>query len=271
MLSRKLFNSLFTLFLIANITACSFKKRDSAPRGTVDVSGIQDPIPKDEPLSRYGNPRSYKVFGKTYYLLKSRYNYKQRGIASWYGTQFHGERTSSGETYSMYEMTAAHKTLPIPTYVEVTNLRNGKKIIVRVNDRGPFHANRIIDLSYVAAKKLGIASTGTGMVEVRSIDPRNWPPQDAQVTVQRVNSRQNIPVNAKLFVQAGAFSSKYNAQALEQQLSELLPSSIVRLVHNKSDGLYRVRVGPISGVKNADNIAQKITENGFPSPHVVIE
>lgn len=130
---------------------------------------VPDAVPRDEPLSPYGNPPEYKVDGTTYHVLKSARGYDKVGIASWYGPDFQGKRTSSGETYDMYRMTAAHKTLPIPTYVEVTNLANGKKVVVRVNDRGPFAKNRIIDLSYIAALKLGIVGAGTEKVRVRAL------------------------------------------------------------------------------------------------------
>ena len=133
--------------------------------------GFPMPCRSSEPLSRYGNPESYVVYGKTYHTLSSSKGYKERGAASWYGTKFHGKRTSSGEPYDLYAMTAAHKTLPLPTYVEVTNLKNGRTVIVKVNDRGPFHDDRLIDLSYAAAAKLDILPYGTGEVEVRAIDP----------------------------------------------------------------------------------------------------
>jgi rare lipoprotein A len=132
---------------------------------------IPDAVPKVEPLSRYGNPPYYEVFGKRYYVLSSSVAYVERGVASWYGPGFHQVRTSSGETYDMYAMTAAHKTLPLPAYVRVTNLENGKSVVVRVNDRGPFVGNRIIDLSYTAAARLDMLRNGTAMVEVRGIDP----------------------------------------------------------------------------------------------------
>jgi peptidoglycan lytic transglycosylase len=133
---------------------------------------IPDAVPKIEPLSRYGNPPYYEVFGKRYYVLSSSVAYVERGVASWYGPGFHQVRTSNGETYDMYAMTAAHKTLPLPAYVRVTNLENGRSVVVRVNDRGPFVGNRIIDLSYTAASRLDMLRNGTAMVEVRGIDPR---------------------------------------------------------------------------------------------------
>lgn len=137
----------------------------------IDVSKIPEPVPKAEPRSRYGNKDSYEVLGKTYRVLPDGRGYVERGIASWYGNKFHGYMTSSFEKYDMYAFSAAHKTLPLPSYARVTNLDNGKSVVVRINDRGPFHENRIIDLSYAAAVKIGVWPKGTGLVEVRAIDP----------------------------------------------------------------------------------------------------
>ena len=148
----------------------------------VDVSKIKDPEPKYEPKSKYGNPASYQVFGKTYYVKKSADGFKERGEASWYGHPFHGRRTSSGEQYDMYKMTAAHKTVPIPSYMRVTSLKTGKSIVVRVNDRGPFHDGRVIDLSYVAAKKLGVHAAGIMPVEIEVITPDHDPGIKVKVT-----------------------------------------------------------------------------------------
>jgi rare lipoprotein A len=138
----------------------------------IDVSKIPEPVPKSEPRSRYGNKDNYEVLGKTYRVLPDGRGYVERGIASWYGNKFHGYMTSSFEKYDMYAFSAAHKTLPLPSYARVTNLDNGKSVVVRVNDRGPFHENRVIDLSYAAAVKIGVWPKGTGLVEVRAIDPR---------------------------------------------------------------------------------------------------
>lgn len=159
-------------FFTLLISGCvAHHRKDGPPPFPVDVSKIHNAVPKVEPLSRIGN-KPYTVFGKHYQVLKSRKNYVAIGVASWYGTQFHHHRTSNGEWYNMLAMTAAHRTLPLPTYVQVTNLRNGLRIIVKVNDRGPFEKNRLIDLSYVAAKKLGMADRGTALVEVKALDPR---------------------------------------------------------------------------------------------------
>jgi len=254
------------------LSACSVSRyRDSGPQREIDVSHIPDAVPRVEPHSSNGNPSSYTVLGRTYHVMKSSKGYRERGIASWYGRKFHGHTTSNGEVYSMYKMTAAHKTLPIPSYAEVTNLKNGRKVVVRVNDRGPFHPNRIIDLSYVAAKKLGIVSTGTGLVEVRAIDPRNWRREPS--APKPVEARYHVPLNSQnvLYIQAGAFASRYNAEQFKKKLDALLPKRSVRLSYLQNDKLYRVRIGPLNGVDEADKVAQTISNNGYPEPHVVIE
>lgn len=254
------------------LNGCSVTRyRDGGPQRTVDVSRIPNAVPRVEPLSSKANPRSYTVLGHTYHVLRSAKGYVARGIASWYGSKFHGRTTSDGEIYSMFKMTAAHKTLPIPSYAQVTNLKNGRKVIVRINDRGPFHPNRIIDLSYVAAKKLGIASRGTGLVEVRSIDPRTW--RRERFTPKPVQAKYRPPHKAKnvLYLQAGAFASRYNAERLKKKLNALLPHRQVHLAYLRSDKLYRVRVGPLPNVGEADKVAQIISDNGYPEPNVVIE
>jgi len=264
------------LLLIGSLalSACSvsrYRGEDGGPQREIDVSNIPDAVPRIEAPSSNGNPQSYTVLGRTYYVMKSSKGYVERGIASWYGTKFHGHTTSNGEIYSMYKMTAAHKTLPIPSYAEVTNLSNGRKVVVRVNDRGPFHPNRIIDLSYVAAKKLGIVATGTGLVEVRAIDPRTW--RREQNAARPVEARYHVPRNSNnvLYIQAGAFASRYNAEQFVKKLDTLLPRRNVRMSYFQTDKLYRVRIGPLSGVDEADKVAQTISDNGYPEPHVVIE
>lgn len=160
------------LMLIFLLAACGRNTRnDSGPTGPVDLSSVRNAVPKYEKQTRAGNPDTYVVFGKRYYVKRANGNFRSRGIASWYGRKFHGRKTSNGETYNMYAMTAAHKTLRIPAYVKVTNLENGRIIVVRVNDRGPFVNNRIIDLSYAAAHKLGITRKGTGLVKIAVVKP----------------------------------------------------------------------------------------------------
>lgn len=165
---------LLPVCLMLFLSSCSHVRRDGPPNFYVDETKIPNAKPKKEPLAKYGNMNSYRVNGKRYYVMKSSKNYDAVGVASWYGTLFHGQRASSGERYDMLGMTAAHKTLPLPTYVEVTNLQNHRKIIVKVNDRGPFRNDRLIDLSYVAAKKLGMLGHGTARVEVKAIDPNTY-------------------------------------------------------------------------------------------------
>ena len=160
---------------ITLLSSCATEApKDGPPPTPIDLSQVQNAVPKIEPFSHYGNSRTYTVDGQTYHVLASANGYNQRGIASWYGTKFQGELTSSREPYNLYDMTAASKSLPIPCYVKVTNLENGKWVVVKVNDRGPFVSDRIIDLSYAAASKLGYADKGTAFVQVTAINPYTW-------------------------------------------------------------------------------------------------
>jgi len=226
-----------------------------------------DAVPRVEPRSRYGNPRSYTVYGKRYHTLKTSKGYRERGIASWYGTKFHGRRTSSGEPYDMYAMTAAHKTLPLPSYVRVTNLKNQRSVVVRVNDRGPFHTNRIIDLSYAAAWKLGVLSKGTGYVEVVALDPRAPPPAMA---AKSTPGPATGPV--QLYLQTGSFSVRANAEQMKGQMQSVSGGPVnVEPVQIGGRTTYRVRVGPIANVTKADRLAQRIADLGLETPRIVIE
>jgi rare lipoprotein A len=193
--------------------------------------------------------------------MSSSQGYSERGIASWYGTKFHGRRTSSGERYDMYAMTAAHRELPLPTYVRVTNLRNGRSAVVRVNDRGPFLGNRIIDLSYAAATKLGILGKGTGLVEVTALNPNR--PASPPRRVRTITNRA-----PNLFIQVGAFASKSNAE----QLSYRLSNSLRRPVRIQQAGnIFRVQIGPLSGVEQVDEVSLHLPALGIQTTHVVIE
>ncbi len=258
------------------ITACStnrigrIDRRDGISQNyppPADIDAIPDAVPKDEPRSRYGNPQSYVVFGRRYHTLPDHKGYSARGIASWYGSKFHGQRTSSGEAYDMYAMTAAHKTLPLPSYVRVTNLKNNRSVVVKVNDRGPFHDNRLIDLSYTAAWKLGITAEGTGLVEVVSINPQD-PKPSAPEKPARLKKGNMLP---ELFLQVGAFGSSENAQRLKKRLEEQLRTQV--LIENSDNPrrpIYRVQVGPIASVELADHLSQKLARLGIADPHVVI-
>lgn len=172
---RRRLQRLAALTLIALLSGCASQGHRGVATDEIppDIARIPDPVPKVEPLARSGNPDSYEVRGKRYFVRHSSQGYTERGLASWYGDPFHGRKTSSGEIYDMRAMSAAHKTLPLPTYARVTNTQNGRSVVVRINDRGPFHGSRVIDLSYVAAVKLGVVRHGTAEVEVRAIDPRH--------------------------------------------------------------------------------------------------
>lgn len=248
---------------------------DGAPTKRLDPAAIADAIPQVEPRSRYGNMRSYVVRGKRYHVMESGQGYQEQGVASWYGTKFHGRRTSSGEPYDMYAMTAAHKSLPLPTYVRVRNLRNGRSIVVKVNDRGPFHDNRIIDLSYAAATKLGILGTGTGLVEVTALDPRQATAGKPTAAARPVEPAAAPSLPAKspdLFIQVGAFSNRFNADRLQQRLQqELEPPVRIQQSQHAGLALFRVRVGPLSDVAQSDAVTRRLAQLGVDNPHIVIE
>ncbi len=237
--------------------------QDGAPDRHVDASGIADAVPKIEPYSKYGNPRSYQVAGKTYYVLDDHRGYQQRGQASWYGTKFHGRRTSSGEPYDMYAMTAAHKTLPIPSYVEVTNLENGRKAILRVNDRGPFIDGRIIDLSYVAAKKLGVYTSGTAHVNVRAIDLG-----ESATTPPATGQPAGNTGNDQVYLQVGAFDERANAELM---LSRLLSLTDENVLINNQQQIYRVRIGPLTSEQAARQLAARLSPHGIDRTHIIKE
>ena len=230
----------------------------------IDLSSVPDAVPRAEPRSRYGNPRSYVVDDKRYFTLSSARGFTERGVASWYGTKFHGRRTSSGETYDMYRMTAAHRTLPLPTYVRVRNLSTGREIVVRVNDRGPFHDDRILDLSYAAATKLGIARRGTGLVEVRALDPGSTAAAPA-TSALRIEP-------ATIFIQAGAFRTSANASGMRAGIAvaTTLPVRVRRTVYN-GRAMYRVWVGPVSSVEEADRVVSALGVLGIVEPQVIVE
>ncbi|HEX3894944.1 MAG TPA: septal ring lytic transglycosylase RlpA family protein [Rudaea sp.] len=249
---------------------------DSGPKGPPpDVSKIPEPVPKSEPKSQYGNKSPYNVLGETYRVLPTCAGYVERGIASWYGNKFHGYMTSNFEKYDMYAYTAASKTLPLPCYVRVTNLENGKSAIVRVNDRGPFAANRIVDLSYVAAVKLGVWPKGTAMVEVRAVDPDRHPDQDRRAEPSReaaVSAAPQKTLKPALYLQVGAFSDASNA---ERAASRVRAANIgdVQVVEAKVDGktLRRVRLGPLRDADEADRLVPKLKGLGLGEPRVAVD
>ncbi len=219
------------------------------------------------PRSKLGNPSSYIVFGKRYHVLDSADGFVQRGIASWYGTKFHGRSTSSGEIYNMHAMTAAHKTLPIPVYVEVKNLDNGRSMVVRVNDRGPFIDGRVIDLSYAAARKLGVDGPGTANVEIRTVGVG---PSQPKSVVRTIPLAKEFEQNALLFIQMGSFSSHDNATKLVQNLVDANESTAQISNLQTSDGvLYRVWVGPLLDIDEANAIVRRLRGKGFQTARIV--
>jgi rare lipoprotein A len=246
---------------------------------------VPDAMPRIEPRSRYGNPPFYEVFGKRYYVLSSSVGYWERGVASWYGPGFHKVRTSTGEPYDMYGMTAAHKTLPLPAYVRVTNLQNGRSIVVRVNDRGPFVGNRIIDLSYTAAAKLDMLRNGTALVEVRALDPSTPLPVVtasqavapasvalAAVAPTAVAPLTSSPTGAPLFVQAGAFSDPANAQRLADKLRGGSYGKVfVRDDQIAGRRMYRVRIGPVPDVAEFDRVVGALERAGINDAHLALD
>jgi len=214
-----------------------------------DLAAIADAEPKAEPLHRYAN-RPYKVFGNDYVPMAQVQPFRQRGVASWYGRRFHGQKTASGEPYDMYAMSAAHPTLPIPSYVRVTNVGNGRSVVVRVNDRGPFHSTRIIDLSYAAAFKLGYIQAGSAQVELESVVPA----QQA----------------AGVYVQVGAFNSRENAESLRARVARELDWLQEAMQVLMMGNLWRLHVGPYRSPEDARSVAERIEAQLNLKPLVVV-
>ena len=244
---------------------------DSVPGGPPpDVSKLPEPVPKVEPRALYGNKSPYSVLGQSYTVLSTPSGYVERGIASFYGNKFHGYKTSSLEDYDMFQFSAAHKTLPLPSYARVTNLENGKSVIVRINDRGPFHENRLIDLSFAAAVKIGVWPKGTGLVEVRAIDPSQ--PLTAQTLPPPPPPPQPASAGPGIFLQVGAFSDSGNAERVAQQLraANFAPVQVVDAQINGRN-IRRVRVGPLASVDQADDVTSRIESMGLPRPQVAVD
>ena len=269
------------LVLVLLLAGCAGKSpKDGPPRsGSVIPRDLpEDPVPRQEPKSRYGNGPYYEALGKRYEVMGSSYGYQERGVASWYGNKFHGRQTSSHERYDMYAMTAAHKSLPLPTYVRVRNLRNHKSVIVRVNDRGPFVANRIIDLSYSAALRLDMIRQGTSLVEVTAISfdtPPSPPPvARAPTEVKPVKTKAIVPQNTEvdIYVQVGAFGDAENARRRFALLrTGGVGNAFVLEDYSQSPALYRVRIGPIADVVQYDSLVVRLQNLGISETHLVTE
>ena len=242
--------------------------KDDGPGDNVptDLATIPDAVPKIEPLHRFAN-NPYSVFGTDYVPKKSAMGYRVRGVASWYGRKFHGQKTSSGEPYDMFGMTAAHPTLPIPSYVRVTNPANGKSVVVRVNDRGPFHAGRLIDLSYTAAWKLDYIGEGSTVVIVETVAPGASPTAPVATALEApvmaappTAVLPTVAASGGQYIQLGAFGNLSNAQALQAHLSRELGDMADKLVIRSSGNLHRVQLGPWPDVASARRAAQALSE-----------
>jgi rare lipoprotein A len=285
---------LLPLALLAACHGSGGIRGDGPPSGSTRIPDLpDDAIPRREARSKYGNGPVYEVFGKRYTVLPSSRGYQERGVASWYGKKFHGNLTSNREVYDMYAMTAAHKTLPLPSYVRVRNLRNDKSIVVRVNDRGPFVHNRVIDLSYSAAMKLDMIRDGTSLVEVTAIDvdapsgdrptrttkpakPATAPPLvslPSTSTAPAATPAAAAPaVEHQIFVQVGAFGDRTNA---ERRLNMLAAAGIDNaFIHEDRSGspaLLRVRIGPVADVLQYDILVDELENLGIQDPYLVAD
>ena len=271
------------LLLLVGCSYTTQEVRDGGPAQPVDVSSIPDAVPRAEVRTEAGNKSPYEVLGKTYRVLPESRGFVEEGLASWYGNKFHGRQTSNGELYSMYGMTAAHKTLPIPSYVRVTNLENGRQIVVRVNDRGPFHSGRIIDLTYAGASKLGYLQKGTARVRIEALEADAAPGTESSQTTVADSSVINRPAElpepgfssgyqlpANTFLQAGAYSSSTAAEKLRQQLLGLTEFPVI-VMPPKADRLYRVRIGPIRDNLALMDLRQLLQQHQLPAPHVIYD
>lgn len=242
---------LFVILLIGGLLqGCSTSRYqqdvDSTPAYSDAIQTLAEPVAKREPLSLRGNADSYEVWGQTYQVEKYIQEYKSKGIASWYGQKFHGHETSNGERFDVYKFTAAHKSLPLPSYVRVTNIHNNKSIVVRVNDRGPFHDDRLIDLSYAAAVRLGFAKTGTAQVEVELIAPP-------------------LTQGDYQHLQVGAFQTETSAHKMKLNLASIIPEPIyIQKDVKQGNILHKVRIGPLSPDR-LDGIQSTLRQQNYPT------
>ncbi len=261
---------LLTLTIAASLTACGGSRVKDGP-GSARAPDTGDAIPRSEPRSRYGNGPVYEVLGKRYTVMPNASGYTERGVASWYGKKFHGNLTSNREVYDMYAMTAAHKTLPLPTYVQVRNLRNNKSVVVRVNDRGPFVHNRIIDLSYAAALKLDMIRDGTSLVEVTAIN-FDAPRGDRPVRNVSPPAPPAQAAASSIYVQVGAFGDRSNA---DRRLALLSRGGIAKafVFEDATAGapLFKVRIGPVADVDEYDRLVVELEGIGITDPYLISE
>lgn len=269
------FNRAVIIGLTLLLSSCvNFKDEDGPPAFTLkDLDNVPNAVPKDEPRSRYGNPDSYEVFGRTYYTKDSSDGHVEEGVGSWYGRKFHGRRTSSGEPYDMYAMTAAHPSLPLITYAKVTNLHNNRSVIVRITDRGPFHGNRVIDLSYAAAHKLDMVRTGTARVRVEAIDPYEYHNPVPVLAEQRMDdNKSHMPESQYIYLQVGAFSNPESSNQMANHLKKIGATPVkIQRTQRGSQTLHQVRVGPFTDPKAANQMAARLEQANLNTPLVVFD
>lgn len=241
---------------------------DGPPKEIRDISQISDAIPQPEPRARYGNHSPYEVLGKTYHVLDTAAGYQEEGIGSWYGEKFAGRKTSSFEPYDPYAMTAAHKSLPLPTYVKVTNLENGKQIVVKVNDRGPFHDGRIIDLSYAAASKLDYMDKGTARVHVEVIETATIPTIGKEPALTKAPAK---PIGElKIYLQVAAFTQLSAAQELAGRLTPTIDAQVAVNSDSKiQPQIHRVRVGPFDDETSAMRASERIASQNMGTALII--
>lgn len=248
-----------TLLSLLLLTACGTRDSRPLPDGAgrpLDPNRIEVPQPRPELRARYGNHSPYSVLGRTYHVLPSARGYRERGIASWYGSKFHGRLTSSGESFDMYKVSAAHKTLPLPSWVEVTNLDNDRRLVLRINDRGPFKEGRIIDLSYAAAVKLGVLDSGTAAVEVRALEFGDLD-----------NTLAHVPAALPVELQAGAFAKRETAERLAGQLRDNHFDRVrIERIRTARGPLWRVRIGPVRDADQASRLFERLLALGLGPP-----
>ncbi len=249
-------------------------QQDRAPTSPIDVSAIAEIVPEPVNRTMAGNRSPYTVLGKSYQVLTTEEGYSERGVASWYGEKFHGHKTPNGEIFDMYQLSAAHKSLPIPGFLKVTNLDNNRSIIVRVNDRGPFHADRIVDLSYAAALKLGYADKGTARVQLESvIAPESAVDADSASAQTNPDKMSDSRVVGDKYLQVGAYSELAAAEKVSSRLKALTSLPVVIRSLNTSNNriLHRVRVGPISDPDQIQRLGQSVVAAKLGSPYTVTE
>tara|TARA_Y100000766_G_C18809302_1_gene557180 strand:- start:172 stop:1038 length:867 start_codon:yes stop_codon:yes gene_type:complete len=283
----RVFRILYLVAILAVIEACSSVPpplvensnagrysimQDRAPEKPIDIGSIREVVPVPVVRTIAGNRSPYTVLGKSYFVLPSEEGYSERGIASWYGEKFHGHKTSNGEVFDMYQVSAAHKSLPIPTFLKVTNLDNNRSIIVRVNDRGPFHGNRVIDLSYAAALKLGYADIGTARVQLDAIITEEL---SSGLVFRGDTELKALPSASRMlnnqYLQIAALSNQASASKLLTNVAKVIDQPVFINTMKDSTGktLFRVRIGPIDDPAELENISRELEAADFGMPYPV--